>query len=472
MSAESQYRFPPGPETNLLWSALRRLRPANPLKLFPHLAEKYGDAVHYQVGSNHFVLLSHPDYVREILIVQQDNFIKERTMQRSRMLLGEGMLTAEGALHRQQRQAAQPAFHRRQIPEYAETMVSRAAALSHHWQDGICIDVSREMMVLTFGIVAKTLFGTEIDEEVQELADAINSIMALYNFLVLTPAVELLVHLLLPMTKRFAQARDRLDATVYRMIQSHRAKVQCAAESLTVESRLGEKNGDLLSMMLADNPTSSVQRDRQLRDEVITIFLAGYETVANALAWTWYLLSQNPDAAWRLHEEIDSVLGGRLPTSEDVQKLKYTDMVFSESMRLFPPTWTMGRKALDDFHLGPFFLPAGTTVLISQWVMHRDARYFSDPLRFQPERFAPESKREHLRFSYFPFGAGLRQCIGESFARMEGVLLLATLAQSRKLRLVPDHQVEPAPLITLRPKYGMQMHIERRHASHCESLSF
>ena len=224
MATNSQYRFPPGPKANLLWSALRKLRPANPLNLFPHLAEKYGDAVHYQVGSNHFVLLSHPDYVREVLIVQQDNFIKERTMQRSRMLVGEGMLTAEGALHRQQRQAAQPAFHRRRIPAYAEIMVSRTAALSHHWQDGTCIDVSREMMVLTLCIVAKTLFGTEIDREVHELADAINSIMALYNFLVLTPAVELLVHLPLPMTKRFTQARDRLDATVYRIIQSLRQK--------------------------------------------------------------------------------------------------------------------------------------------------------------------------------------------------------------------------------------------------------
>ena len=463
MAANSQYRFPPGPETNLLWSALRRLRPANPLNLFPHLAKKYGDAVHYQVGSNHFVLLSHPDYVREILIMQQDNFVKERTMQRSRMLLGEGMLTAEGSLHRQQRQAAQPAFHRRRIPEYAETMVSRSAWLSRQWQDGACIDVSREMMVLTLGIVAKTLFGTEIDKEVQELADAINSIMALYNFLVLTPAVELLVHLPLPMTKRFTRARDRLNATVYRMIQSHRAKVQCAAEGLTVEPGLGENTGDLLSMMLAENPTSNARRDRQLRDEVITIFLAGYETVANALAWTWYLLSQNPDAERRLREEIDSVLGGRLPTSEDLQKLNYTEMVFSESMRLFPPTWTMGRKALDDFHLGPYFLPAGTTVLMSQWEMHRAARYFPDPLRFAPERFAPESKKEHLRFSYFPFGAGLRQCIGESFARMEGVLLLATLAQDWKLRLVPGHQVEPAPLITLRPKYGMRMSLERRN---------
>ena len=322
MVANSQYRFPPGPETNLLWSALRRLRPANPLKLFPHLAEKYGDAVHYQVGSNHFVLLSHPDYLREILIVQQDNFVKERTMQRSRMLLGEGMLTAEGSLHRQQRQAAQPAFHRRRIPEYAETMISRSAALSRQWQDGARIDVSREMMVLTLGIVAETLFGTEIDEEVQDLADAINGIMALYNFLVLTPAVELLVHLPLPMTKRFTRARDRLDATVYRMIQSHRAKVRCMAEGLTVEPGSGKNNGDLLSMMLANTQTSMPKQDRRLRDEVITIFLAGYETVANALTWTWYLLSQNPDAERRLHEEIDSVLGGRLPTSEDTAEVE------------------------------------------------------------------------------------------------------------------------------------------------------
>jgi cytochrome P450 len=195
---------------------------------------------------------------------------------------------------------------------------------------------------------------------------------------------------------------------------------------------------------------------------VITIFLAGYETVANALAWTWYLLSQNPDCERRIHEEIDRELQGRLPTYEDIPRLRYVEMVMAEAMRLYPPAWAMGRYALNDFQLGEFFLPAKTTVLMSQFITHRDPRFFPDPLRFDPERFTPEAKARRAKFTYFPFGAGFRQCIGESFAWMEGVLLLATLGQKWKLRLVPGHRVEAEPLITLRPKHGMQMQVEAR----------
>jgi len=194
---------------------------------------------------------------------------------------------------------------------------------------------------------------------------------------------------------------------------------------------------------------------------VITIFLAGYETVANAMTWTWYLLSQNPEVERLMHDEIDAVLGGRLPTVEEVPRLKYVEMVMAESMRLYPPAWAMGRKARNDFELGPYFLPAGTTVIMSQWIAHRDPTYFSDPLRFDPERFSARAA-PRPKFAYFPFGAGPRQCIGESFAWMEGVLILTTIAQKWRLRLVPGHRVKPQPLITLRPKYGMQMFVESR----------
>ena len=216
--------------------------------------------------------------------------------------------------------------------------------------------------------------------------------------------------------------------------------------------------------MLAASPDRSPASEKSLRDQVITIFLAGYETVANALAWTWYLLSQNPDCERRFHEEIDRELLGRLPAYEDLPRLRYVEMVMAESMRLYPPAWAMGRYALDDFQLGDFFLPAKTTVLMSQFITHRDPRFFPDPLRFDPERFTPEAKARRAKFTYFPFGAGFRQCIGESFAWMEGVLLLATLGQQWKLKLVPDHRVEPEPLITLRPKYGMRMQLEARGA--------
>jgi cytochrome P450 len=443
-----EYRFPPGLQRNLLWFAWRKFRPANPILLFQHLAREYGDIAHYKIGWNHIVFLNHPDYIREVLVVQNDNFIKERTVRRTKMLLGEGLITAEGAQHRLQRQVAQPAFHRQRIPEYTSTMVEEAVRTRDPWREGEQRDIAIDMMHLTLNVVAKTLFATDLGDEVKELADAINRIMGLYNFLVMLPAAEWLVHMRPPGLAAFVRARKRIDAAVYRMIEAHRQH--------------GSDGRSLLDLMLAASPDQSPASEQSLRDQVITIFLAGYETVANALSWTWYLLSENPDCEQRLHKEIDHELQGRKPTFDDVPRLRYVEMVLAESMRLYPPAWAMGRYALKDFRLGEFWLPARTTVLISQFVTHRDPRFFPDPLRFDPERFTPEEKARRTKFSYFPFGAGFRQCIGESFAWMEGVLLLATIAQKWKFRLISGHRVEPEPLITLRPKYGMRMTVERR----------
>lgn len=443
------YRFPPGFERNLLWFALRRFRPANPILLFQHLVEEYGDIAHYKIGWNHIVFLNHPDYIREVLVVQNDNFIKERTVQRTKMLLGEGMITAEGAQHRGQRQVAQPAFHRQRIPEYASLMVREAVRMRDGWRDGEPRDIAIDMMHLTLNVVAGTLFATDLRQEVNELADAINRIMGLYNFLVLLPAAEWLVHVRPPGLAAFVRARKRIDAVVYRMIEAHRQRKS--------------DSGSLLDMMLAAAPERTAQSEKSLRDQVITIFLAGYETVANALSWTWYLLSENLQAERRFHLEIDRELQGRAPTYDDIPRLRYVEMVLAESMRLYPPAWAMGRYARNDFQLGEYFLPAKTTVLTSQYVMHRDARFFPDPLRFDPDRFTPDAKARRTKFTYFPFGAGVRQCIGESFAWMEGILQLATLGQKWKLKLVPGHPVEPEPLITLRPKYGMKMLVEARN---------
>jgi len=448
MRGGAEYRFPPGFRRNLLWIALRRLRPANPIHLFQHLAEDYGDIAHYKIGWNHIVFLNHPDYIREVLVVQNDNFTKERTVQRTKMLLGEGMITSEGAEHRRQRQVAQAAFHRQRIPEYASTMVREAVRMRDSWRGGQPRDIAIDMMHLTLNVVAGTLFAADLRDEVDELADAINRIMGLYNFLVLLPAAEWLVHVRPPGLAAFVRARKRIDAVVYRMIEAHRKR---ATES-----------SSLLDLILASSPDNSAASEQSLRDQVITIFLAGYETVANALSWTWYLLSQNPECERRFHEEIDRELQGRLASFDDVPRLRYVEMVLAEAMRLYPPAWAMGRYARQDFQLGEFFLPAKTTVLISQFITHRDARFFPDPLRFDPERFTAEAKSGRTKFTYFPFGAGFRQCIGESFAWMEGVLLLATLAQKWKLSLVRGHRVEPEPLITLRPKYGMRMQVEAR----------
>ena len=330
-----EYSFPPGFQKNLLWFALRKLRPANPIHLFQHLAKDYGDIAHYKIGWHHIVFLNHPDYIREVLVVQNDNFIKERTVQRTKMLLGEGMITSEGAQHRTQRQVAQPAFHRQRIPEYASLMVREAVRMRDGWRGGEQRDIAIDMMHLTLNVVAETLFATNLRDEVDELADAINRIMGLYNFLVILPAAEWLVHVRPPGLAAFVRARKRIDAVVYRMIASHRQRKT--------------DGGSLLDMMIATSPDQSSESEQSLRDQVITIFLAGYETVANALSWTWYLLSQNPVCERRFHMEIDRELQGRLPTFDDVPRLRYVEMVLAESMRLYPPAWAMGRYARSDF---------------------------------------------------------------------------------------------------------------------------
>jgi cytochrome P450 len=451
--ADKKYRFPPGLPHNLIWYAGTKFRVGDAIALFQYLKKEYGDVVHYKLGRSHIVFLDHPEYIRQVLVVQNDNFVKERTVQRTKMLLGEGMITAEGATHRIQRQTAQPAFHRQRVSSYAETIVAETIRARESWKDSQHLDVSQEMMALTLRIVARTLFNTELGAEVQELSCAISTIMNLYHYLVALPAVETLVHLGIPPVGPFKKAKEKIDEIVYRMIAEH--------------ERIGRDDDDLLGMMLrARAATAEVnlsgKHDELLRDQVITIFLAGYETVASALTWTWYLLSQNPEAERTMQQEVDAVLAGRTPTAEDVPKLKYVEMVLGEAMRLYPPAWAMGRRALGDFELGPYRLPAGTTVLISQFITQHEERNFRQPLEYLPERFAPAGRATFPKFSYFPFGAGSRQCIGEALAWTEGILVLATLAQKWQFRLQDGARVELQQLITLRPKYGMPMRIERR----------
>lgn len=439
------YSYPPGPAHGWLWAAVHRFRAADPLAIFQQLAGEYGDIVHHQLGGQHIVFVNDPQLIAEVLVNQNDSFEKERTVRRSELLLGKGMITAEGAAHRRQRQAAAPAFHRQRIRAYAQTIVENAQRTRATWQNGAVMDVSLAMMEMALAIVAETLFGTVLGDEARQLAAAINTIMGMYNYMIVMPAAEALVHLPLPKVGTFKRARARLDSTVLRMIEQHRR---------------GAPGDDLLSLLLQafPNPRDSAS----LRDQVITIFLAGYETIANALSWTWYLLALNPQAEERFHAELDQGLAGRVPTADDLPRLPYSEMVLAESMRLYPPAWAMGRRALHDFALGPYWLPARTTVLMSQYVLHRDSRYYPDPLRFDPERFTAAAKAARPKLAYFPFGAGTRQCIGESFAWMEGVLALATIGQEWRLRLLPGHKVEPQPLITLRPRQGLPMRLERR----------
>jgi cytochrome P450 len=443
------YKFPPGLQHNLLFYMFNRFRPGDPIAFFQHLADTYGPIAHYRLGPENIVFINDPELIREVLITQHTNFVKERTQDRMKILVGEGLITSSGEYHLRQRRLAQPAFHRARIDAYAETMVERAIRVRDSWHAGETRDIALEMMHLALSIVGKTLFDSDVESEVEEIAAEVNAVMRLYNFLVALPRLERFLALPIPGLLRFRRARARLDATVFRMIAEHRAG--------------NRDRGDLLSMLLtARYGDGSGMTDQQLRDEVMTIFLAGYETTANALTWTWYLLSQNPEAEQCMHDEINAVLGDRAATIADVPRLKYTRMVAAESMRLYPPAWAMGRRAIRDFPLGDYYLPARTSVFMSQYIMQRNPKYFPDPLRFEPERFSAEAESSRPRFAYFPFGGGARQCIGESFAWMELALVLATIAQKWKLRLVPGHPVAPQPLITLRPRYGMKMSVEER----------
>lgn len=428
-------------------------RPGNPLLLFAHLT-RYGRAAHYRVLMRDVVVLREPSDIQEVLIDKAASFEKDRTQKRMKILLGEGMITADGEKHRRGRRVAAPAFHRRRIERYADQIVAIAAEANSHWKPGRQIDIFAEMMRLALQITARTLFDTEVTEEILVINEQVNIIMDLYTFLVAMPRAELLLDSPLPQMRRFRTAKRLLDQVVDGMIRNR-------SEEASNRPRTLEEHGDLLSMLLAarDDESStegSKLTAEELRDQVLTLFLAGYETVANALTWTWLLLGQNPAAQSRLHAEIDDVLGLRLPTLEDLPRLEFTAMVLSESMRLYPPAWAMGRQAVEDVAIGPYRLRKGTMVFFSQYIVHRDPRWFADAEAFRPERFTSENMAPRPRFAYFPFGGGGRQCIGESFAWMEAVLVLATIAQRWRFQIDPAQKIELQPKITLRPKNGIK----------------
>jgi cytochrome P450 len=443
---------PPGPRRRVpVLDALRMGR--DPLAFLGALAEQYGDIARASLGPETIYLLNHPDLVRDVLVTNHRNFHKGPGLERAKKLLGEGLLTSEGEFHLRQRRLAQPAFHRQRVAAYGATMASYAAIRRERWRAGSVIDVHAEMMALTLAIVGKTLFDADVEQEAAEIGDALTTTFESFQFGFYLPFGEILERLPLPPTLRFRKARARLDATIYRMIGERR--------------RTGADRGDLLSMLLLAQDTEGDggrMTDLQLRDEAMTIFLAGHETTANALTWTWYLLSQHPDVESRLHAEVDAALGARTPTVEDLPRLAYTRMVLAESMRLYPPAWIVGRRALAPFDVRGYTIPPRSVVLSCQYLMHRDARWFPEPSRFDPERWTPERQAQRPKFSYFPFGAGPRVCIGEQFAWMEGVLLLATIAQRWRFRLVPGHPIALRPIITLRPKHGVRMYVERRGA--------
>jgi cytochrome P450 len=487
-----EWRLPAGLKRALPYYARRGwVSFGEPIPLFEHLHKTFGDIAHYRLLGTTIVFVNDPDWINEILVTQAGGFVRERTLRRMKILLGEGLITSDDPIHVQQRRIIAPAFHRQRIAGYADQIVSSAAETAARWTAGQPIDIADQMMQLSLHIVARTLFDSEVTADVLAVRDEVNTIMGLYNFLIAFPRLESVLHWPIPGVIKFRRSRAKLDAVIATMIASRR--------SLT-RSQL-EHRGDLLSMLMAardeeaispsksssspaqsgcprsgtsdlgrqaktftsgttSTTPGSAMTDTQVRDELLTIFLAGYETVANALTWTWYLLSQNPEAAAKMYAEVAAVLGTSTATVDHFPRLKYTEMCFAESMRLYPPAWAMGRQSTCPIELGPYRFPPDTHFFFNQYIMHRSSEYWPDPLAFHPDRHTPEARATRPRFAYFPFGGGRRQCIGEGFAWMEGVLSLATIAQRWRLHFLPDYPVIPQAKITLRPKHPMMMRPE------------
>ena len=436
--------LPPGPRVPLFGSLVGPGR--DPLHLLTRFARDYGDVTFFKLASERCYFVNHPQYIRDVLVTHQRNFTKSRGLERAKKMLGEGLLTSEGATHLRQRRLIQPAFHRERIAGYGRVMVEHAARMRDRWQEGVTFDISKEMMRVTLAIAGKTLFDTDVESKADEVGVAVTEVLESF-WLNLLPGADLFERLPIPQLRRANAARRRLDALIYQMIADRRNSER--------------EHGDLLSMLVAavdvEDGSRARMTDQQVRDEAITLLLAGHETTANALTWTWYLLSQNPAVESKLREELDRVLAGRVPSVSDMAGLVYTKRVVTEAMRIYPPAWLVGRRCSGEYTIGQYELAPRSIIFMSPFVMQRDARFFSAPEQFDPDRWTPEFEAALPKFAYFPFGGGARQCIGEQFAWMEAVLLLATVAQRWRLACVPGQRIVPQPLVTLRAKYGIKM---------------
>jgi cytochrome P450 len=410
----------------------------------------YGNVVRMRFLYLTVHFLYDPDHIEYVLSTNARNFIKSRSLRTPffKRLVGNGLLTSEGDEWKRQRRLAQPAFHRQCISAYGDVMVEYTERMISDWSDNEVRDIHRDMMRLTLEIVVKTLFDADISGDADKVGRVLSTMVKPFAS---QATLKWIAdnRLPTPTHRRFNAAAREIDEIVYRLIAERRAS--------------GNDRGDLLSMLVAARDEDGSQMsDRQLRDEVMTLFLAGHETTALTLSWAWYLLAQNPEVEKNFHAELDQVLGGRLPTVADMPLLQYTEKIAKESMRLYPPAYGVGREAVEEFELGGYRVPAGSQLFMFQWAMQRDPRYFTEPNRFYPERWTEEFTSRLPKYAYFPFGGGPRVCIGNYFALMEVVLLLATIGQRFRFSLLPEHPVSLMPAMSLRPADGIKVKVQNR----------
>ena len=424
---------------------------SDPMGRLEKWARKYGDVVYYHFFDFHVYVLFHPADVEKVLLGKTEAFSKGMTSLANPELFGNGLLTSDGDFWRRQRRLSNPAFHRESILRYAEITTEEAGRLLYRWKSGETRNIHNDMMNVTLRTVLRSLFGTELGEGMGVIEPALEAIMRAS-----TGFRSIAGYLGVPSRTRtrYFQALAGLDRVVYGLIARGRERLASGAARAD-----GAK--DLLTLLLmARDDDGNSMTDRQLRDEVITLLLAGHETTALHLSWTWYLLAQHPEAEAKLHRELDSVLGGRAPCAGDIPKLGYTERVLREVLRLYPPAWRIFRKTQEALEVGGYVLPAGSNLVMSQWVTQRDPRWFVDAERFDPERWNEDRAAKLPRFAYFPFGGGPRVCIGAGFAMTEATLLLAAIAQRFRMRLVKAERVEALGSITLRPKNGVWVEVQ------------
>lgn len=441
---------PPGPKTRWPLANMGVFKNGF-LEFLMEMRENYGDVCQFKIATRKMALVCDPDVVRDILVTNNKNFTKSRGLRvMGRFLLGNGLLTNEGESHRKQRRLIQPAFTKQRIDQYAEDMIACTLKSMSKWEDGATIDMDDEMMQTALAIAARTMFGAEVDGEAEEISNAMSEAMSVFEMLA-DPLMPIKQNLPLPRNRRIAKARERIDATIFRMIADRRAE--------------GRHRGDFLDILLSarDEDDKTGMTDRQVRDEAITLFLAGHETTANAMTWAWHLLSTHEDVQEKMCAEVTRVCGGRPPNADDVPQLQYTRQVFAESMRLYPPAHSFGRLPIEDYDTGHGVLTAGTTIILSPYVMHRHPKYWPNAEQFLPDRWLPEEIEKRPKTAYIPFGGGPRVCIGEPFAWVEGILVLAAIAREWKVAPCPGHKVEHQALVTLRPRYGMRLITQRRN---------
>ena len=440
--------LPAGPKGRPVVGSLREFR-HDVLGFFTDCARTYGDVVPIRLPRRHLVLLSHPDLIEEVLTARARQSTKTLLLQALRPVLGNGLLLSEGDTWLRQRRLIQPAFHRKRIAAYGDVMAGYAERGMAEWRDGQTRDVHADMMTITQAIVAKTLFDADVSDASWDVGHALHVLMDDFSQR-RTRLFELPKFVPTAGRRRARLAVERLDRVVYGIIADRRAS--------------GEDHGDLLSLLLdaQDADDGSRMTNQQVRDEIMTLFLAGHETTAVSLSWTWYLLAQHPDVEARLAAELRSVLGGRLPTVADLPRLRYAEMVVTESMRLYPPVYSLTRRVIEACEVGGHRIEPEMTLVMSQWVVHRDARWFTEPAAFQPDRWENDLAKRLPRYAYVLFGGGPRLCIGNAFALMEATLLLATIAQRFRFRLAPGAAVKPMLSVTLRPAAGIPMTLSAR----------